>query len=401
MILFASIFSAAVVLKLNWLFTGAPGSDLLGSDIPKSLMLLKGQNPYSTMPYASPYPPFLLFIDALIIRLTGLGSLGLMAWNIRLVGMLAELGSGVLIFLTLRARRAAFTGILLSTMVFFLDPSISSLNYFFFHSDVFGILILTTSLFMLTKNRLSVGLVLLGLATIFKVHPILSIMLVAVWLIHRNGLYKSLPVMFPVGALLALGLILPFWIPGYSQSFLGFNLQNGDDGKASFTLLNLFYGALPHLWNFTVSSALVNDVWVACTVSLFVVGLGFVWWNAKRIGPVEVVLLGLLVWLLPLRELHPTYLVWMLVPLLMLGRTGLTVLVVGLFDVASVLAHWAWNVPPNPFPWMTGPFGFFVTSLVFGSCSGVALVAVLRIGRSGISLGGGLSCKRSLADDYG
>lgn len=392
MILFASIFSVAIVLKLNWLFIGAPGSDLLGSDIPKSLMLLKGQNPYSTMPYASPYPPLLLLVDALIIRVTGGASVAVIAWNIRVAGMLAELGSGVLIFLTLRARKVAFTGMLLSTMVFFLDPSISSLNYFFFHSDIFGIFILATSLFVLTKNRLGIGLALLGLATIFKVHPILSIILVAVWLVRRNSLYKSLPAILPVGALLVLGLVLPFWIPGYSRSFLGFNLQNGDDGKASFTLLNLFYGALPHLWNVTVSSVLVNYVWVACTVSLFVVGLGFVWWNAKKIGPVEVVLLGLLVWLLPLRELHPMYLVWMLVPLLMLGRTGLTLLVVGLFDVASVMAHWAWNVPPNPapwnvplnpLPWMTGPLGFFVAGLVFASCSSVALLAVLCTGGSG------------------
>jgi hypothetical protein len=382
MLLFLSIFSTALVLKLNWLFTGVPGADLLGSDIPKSLMLLNGQNPYSTMPYASPYPPFLLFVDALIIRVTGGTSLGVIAWNIRVAGMLAELGTGVLIFLTLRARRVAFTGMLLSTIVFFLDPSISSLNYFFFHSDVFGILILAISLFVLTKNRIGIGLALLGFATIFKVHPILSIFLIAVWLVRRDGFYKSIPRMLPVGALLVSGLLLPFRIPGYSRSFLGFNLQNGDDGKASFTLLNLFYGVLPHFWNVSVSNTLVNYVWVASTVSLIVVGLGFVWSRARSIGPVEVVLVGLLVWLLPLRELHPMYLVWMLVPLLMLGRTGLTVLVVGLFDVASVLAHWAWNIPPNPFPVMNSPIGFFAASLVFAGCSSVASLAVLRMGHS-------------------
>ncbi len=36
------------------------GSDLVSADIPKSLMLLNGQNPYSTQPWASPYPPLLL-----------------------------------------------------------------------------------------------------------------------------------------------------------------------------------------------------------------------------------------------------------------------------------------------------------------------------------------------------
>src|SRR4029077_5296475 len=48
------------------------GSDLTDADIPKSLMLLHGQNPYSIEPWASPYPPLLLLVDSAIIRLAGL-----------------------------------------------------------------------------------------------------------------------------------------------------------------------------------------------------------------------------------------------------------------------------------------------------------------------------------------
>src|SRR5438309_2399045 len=48
------------------------GSDLVSADIPKSLILLNGQNPYSTQPWASPYPPLLLLTVSGIIRLTGL-----------------------------------------------------------------------------------------------------------------------------------------------------------------------------------------------------------------------------------------------------------------------------------------------------------------------------------------
>ncbi len=45
------------------------GSDLVSADIPKGLMLLQGQNPYSVQPWASPYPPLLLFIVSGIILL--------------------------------------------------------------------------------------------------------------------------------------------------------------------------------------------------------------------------------------------------------------------------------------------------------------------------------------------
>src|SRR5437899_13074405 len=46
------------------------GIDLVSADIPKSLMLLNGQNPYSTHPWASPYPPLLLLTVSGIVRLT-------------------------------------------------------------------------------------------------------------------------------------------------------------------------------------------------------------------------------------------------------------------------------------------------------------------------------------------
>src|SRR5690349_22954129 len=48
------------------------GSDLVSADIPKSLMLLNGQNPYSSQPWASPYPPLLLLTVSALIRLTGI-----------------------------------------------------------------------------------------------------------------------------------------------------------------------------------------------------------------------------------------------------------------------------------------------------------------------------------------
>jgi hypothetical protein len=71
------------------------GNDLVIADIPKSLMVLRGQDPYSTQPWAAPYPPLLLFTVAGIIRLTSSNLLSspttvdLISRNIRLVGLAA------------------------------------------------------------------------------------------------------------------------------------------------------------------------------------------------------------------------------------------------------------------------------------------------------------------------
>jgi hypothetical protein len=93
---------------------------------------------------------------------------------------------------------------------------------------------------------------------------------------------------------------------------------------------------------------------------------------------VDVVVLGLLVWLLPLRELYTHYMVWMIVPFLMRGRLVQSIIVGGLLELANTMAIWSWNISPNPFPWMTTPYGFFLTSIAYASVSIFAIIMVLK-----------------------
>jgi len=380
-VVFAGLFIGAVLLKLNWLYTGGAGFDLTYSDIPKSLLLLHGQNPYAdtSMAWAAPYPPFLLFVDALIIRLTSsVASPSVMAWNMRVAGLVAELSTGLLIFLALRSRRLSLAAILVPSGIFLLHPAISSSLYFWFHSDVFGILILAASMLLFARQHYFTGTVLLALATVFKIHPALSLFLMMAWLYRRKGLAGSLPIFGITSMILAVGLVVPFMLPGYRESFLSFNLQNGDDanGMNSLTLMNLFYGILPSIWNIHVAVNQVNQVWIACTAAMVVVALGLVWQRFERLDPLQVVVIGLIVWLLPLRHLYNDYLVWMFVPLFMLGRTRITVLVAIVFELASVLANSVWINPPNLIPGLHTPLGFFVTSLVLAACLIVSLFAI-------------------------
>src|SRR2546422_7411651 len=84
------------------------GTDLVSADIPKSLMLLNGQNPYSTLPWASPYPPLLLLTVSGIIRLTSLlasqTSLDLICQQLRLAALFADPAPPIRIYLTIRTR---------------------------------------------------------------------------------------------------------------------------------------------------------------------------------------------------------------------------------------------------------------------------------------------------------
>src|SRR6267143_4327168 len=69
-LILGGLLAATTFQKLTLILHTDGGGDLLGADIPKRMMLLAGQNPYSSSPWASPYPPFLLAIVGGIIRVT-------------------------------------------------------------------------------------------------------------------------------------------------------------------------------------------------------------------------------------------------------------------------------------------------------------------------------------------
>jgi hypothetical protein len=384
-VILCGLLAATTFQKLSLILHTDGGGDLLGADIPKSMMLMAGQNPYSTSPWASPYPPFLLAIVGSIIRVTS-GSIvlapdtiGLISRNVRIAGLLADAIVALLIFVTLRIRGSSGLSALVPSGIFLTLPSISLSPYYWFNSDVLGYPILAGSVLALVRGRYFVGSVLLAAGTIFKIHPILAIPLVLVWLVRRRGIPKSLPVIVTTGSILVLGLVVPVVLPGYLGSVLGFNLSSGfGGGTSSFTMMNLLYAIFPSVLNLSLATVVENQVWLAATAALFVAALGIVWSRARQIGPIDVVALGLLTWLIPLRQIYTHYLVWAIVPFLMRGRLRQTVIVGSLLEFANTMSSWSWNLPPDPFPALSTPIGFFATSLVYLSVSLTALVFIMK-----------------------
>jgi hypothetical protein len=359
------------------------GGDLLGADIPKALILLNGQNPYTVQPWAAPYPPFHLLLIAGIIRatttLTPAATITTLSTSIRTIAVLADLTIALTIYLTLRYRGTTGLSLILPPGLFLLLPSISTNPYYFFHTDTFGHAILAASLLALATRHYTLGTTLLALSTIFKLHPILAVPLVLFWLTKTQGLTRTLPSLLSTTTILTLGLLLPLTIPGYAETILGFNLSTGfGNGTSSFTIMNLFYAILPRTTNLTLPLQTINQVWIVATTSLFTTVLLTVRTRAKTIQPVDIVVLGLLAWLLPLRQLYTQYVVWAAVPLLMRGRIKETITLALLLELANTMAVWSWGVTPNPFPAMTTIYGFFLTSLAYLAWNTTALALTLK-----------------------
>jgi hypothetical protein len=357
------------------------GSDLAAADIPKSLMLLSGQNPYSTQPWASPYPPLLLLTISGIIRFTGLfaaqSSVDLISQQLRLVGLFADAIVALMIYLTIRARTSNALESLIPASLFLALPAISTSPLYFFHSDTFGYPILALAALALVKHRYFTGTTLLATASIFKVHPILALPLVMIWIVRTQGLNKTLPSLATTTAIAAVGLILPLTIPGYQQSVLGFNLTNQGNG-ATLTTVSLLNTILPQTLQFAPTELFTNQIWIAATAALYTIMIGTVWTKARNLSLIDVVLLGLVAWLIPLKIVYAHYIVWAIIPFLMRARLKQTIVITGLVQLADTLAYWSSTPSSSPIPAIVASYGPVLTSAVIRIIGATALVFVLN-----------------------
>src|ERR1700756_30131 len=357
------------------------GTDLVSADIPKSIMLLNGQNPYSTEPGPPPSPPLLPLTLSGVIRFTSLftpqASLDLISQQVRLLGLFADAAVALIIYLAIRSRTSDALQALIPASLFLALPAISSSPLYFFHSDTFGYPILALAALTLVQRRYFTGTILLATATIFKVHPILALPLVLIWLIRTEGLRKTMPSLATSTIITILGLILPFTVPGYQQSILGFNLTNQGNGT-TLTMMNLISTVLPSVLQFAPSEVLTNQVWIAATAALFTIVLGTVWTKAGRLSMIDVVLLGLVAWLIPLRIVYAHYIVWAIIPFLMRGILKQTIIITGLLQLADTLAYWSSAPSSSPIPTIFTSYGPVLTSIVIRTIGITSLVFVLN-----------------------
>src|SRR5207253_1271572 len=139
---------------------------------------------------------------------------------------------------------------------------------------------------------------------------------VLIWPIRAQGLLTTLPSLLMTTTMTGMGLILPLAIPGYQQSILGFNLTNEGNGTTP-AIMGLLNTILPQTLQVAPTELFTNQIWTATTATLYTIILGTVWTKARRLSLIDVVLLGLVAWLIPLKIVYIHYIVWAVIPFLM------------------------------------------------------------------------------------
>jgi hypothetical protein len=146
--------------------------------------------------------------------------------------------------------------------------------------------------------------------------------------------------------------------------------------------MSAFSTILPSTLQFTPTEFFTNQVWIATTATLYTVILGTVWTRARILSSTEVVVLGLVAWLIPLRIVYAHYIVWAIIPFLMRGRLKQTILMTGLLELADTLAYWSSAPGSSPIPEIATSYGPLLASLVIRIIGATALVFVLNSLRS-------------------
>lgn len=317
------------------------GADLLLANAPSTLKFLEGGNPYDGEPWLNPYPPLHVLFLAGIVRgvvfwkpigledVVGVLRVGLVVGHVALAGIA---------YFVLKARNGDLRTRLLVPAVVLFSPSFTHVGEAWFHGDIFGLLLLAGGLLAFVQERLTLGGFLVSLAASFKIHVFLAIPLLVLWFVRRRRgtVGNFLATVSPFVFLTVLPLL---FVPGYYDAMIG--SPTSVRVFWSPTLLVLFYRVFP-AYGLELSLGAIGQIWLLATVLLFCVAILVTWLYGQSLEPVDLVVLGAGAWLLPLRQLYPHYLFWVLVPFALRGRLRRFVLVFLLFELAGGLTGFLW-----------------------------------------------------------
>src|SRR5207253_1072527 len=181
-----------------------------------------------------------------------------------------------------------------------------------------------------------------------------------IYLAIRGSTKKPLQALVPASLFLALPAISTSPLYFFHSDTFAYPIL----ALATLTLIRLLNTILPSTLQLTPPEFFTNQIWIATTAALYTVIVGTVWTKARNLSSIDVVLLGLVAWLIPLRIVYAHYIVWVIIPFLMRGRLRQTIVITGLLQFADTLAYWSSTPNISPIPSIVASYGPVLTSIV-------------------------------------
>ncbi len=291
-------------------------------DVQKIAYFASGVSPYSSNPWAAPYPPFFfvvwagvyLFLKSILFEPASL-DLG-----IRVVSALVVILTSFVIYHAVRTRESK--NFSMSIAAIFLSLACVA-DLLPLNGDSFGLLMVAAaSSSFLRSKKSSLGVALLSAGFAFKIHPALALILVVTtsFLISRRLFLKNFTVAFSV--IVALFFVPIALIPdaedvvfSYTANTLqlySFSVYSGILDLSDHFEPEIFVSLSQGLNFAFLVSLIATTAFLCCALLRF-----RIFGSAK---PVDVLCLGAMIWLIILKQLLQHYAMWAFIPLLVAGR---------------------------------------------------------------------------------
>lgn len=294
------------------------------ADLYKLSLFTSGISPYSTLPWQAPYPPFYFMLWMLpYLIITHLAhSIAQIYFGFKLFSLIIVYLITLLVYKGLvKGYGNKFRSIFLSGIfLIFAQDTLRVLT-----GDSLGILLLALGAYLFIKKKNLFGILFVTMSVLFKIHPIVGLFLILVAILRnsKKEFYKATLITLSAAVIL---FIIPMAIISNSlSSFLGF-----ESNALQFYTFNVYsatFGIVSNILSVTnpLTSPLANTIdhiWlitnlVAIILISFVILKKDRFKNAKL---TDTLAIGLLVWLLLLKQTLPYYYVWPLAILVLSNR---------------------------------------------------------------------------------
>ena len=317
-----SILILGVMLSFLILFVTQKAYLFENADLYKFSLVASRISPYSVLPWQAPYPPFyfIMWLLPYIIITSITHNISQAYFGFKFFSLIIIYITTFILYKSQQSNKGyRYTAVSLSSL--FLISAQYSL--FILTGDSVGFLLLSIGAFFLINNRDHLGLFFVLLSALFKLQPLFGVVFVFVFLARYEVKKFNKEIIIAIFTIITF-LVIPL-LTLFSDSFQAFLAF--DYGNLQLYNFNVYSGVADlssiifHL-NIVLVSQFLSDAWILIlliTTLLFTYSI-FSTKIFKKARPIDILAVGILIWIILFKQTLPYYFLWPSVVLIATSR---------------------------------------------------------------------------------
>lgn len=318
-----SLLIVGIILSLLVLPVTQSANLFENADLYKFTLFASGTSPYSILPWQAPYPPlyFMMWLFPYVLITSVTSTTTQTYLGFKLFSLIIVYLTTFVIYKTQRLSGEDRNKTISLSALFLIG---SQYSLIVLAGDSIGFLLLALGAFFFIQNRDMLGVFFVLLSILFKIQPILGLLAIFIFIVKYQS--SKLINTAAVTAVTTLVLLIIPLLTLFSNSFQ--NFAAFDYNNLQLYNFNIYSGIADlssnvfHL-NITAVSQFLANAWIV-TLLLTIFIFTYVVFKTKLLKKaklIDVLAIGLLIWIILFKQTLPYYFLWPSVVLLASGRT--------------------------------------------------------------------------------